>query len=591
MKNGSPDTPEGGAPLRLEDLERTSARFRRAAERLGGTLAGEDMRAALLTAVQEINREALELAAEAAGRALKRENEHPGPDVVDDLRRRLFEGVSFAGIMQREKPLPSDSHTLADWLEQQRWEEPDLRGHVSIILEALWPEVRPGWRQSHAAHLAARRVLHRAKEAGDTLAQEEVAVTRLERATQEELDRARETLGLPWDGTWEETERDGMTEPDARLADYARARWPGREAVDRFQKEARERLEQHRAQQHADLGPENRPPSPWRHDTRNAAGALAHILWTEQVKPALQREKASHAALAYPVSQDLSALWSPRAEVHGDRLVLHGREIARVELVDGAVLDVLKTGRGLTMHRLTRYVISEVFRQDVTGATSAGELFIPGGVAELARIIGDRPSHPEHTLQALRLGQGLHVQWPGGSETGGLWTYHHEKGARGRAGFVSITVNAPLRPFYALRHLGKSEQTLIPVVRLPPFVGRSNDHAAQADFQWHLVRELVDGRRELHEFGGVTLGDERLAALAEQAGLALSLLPRVLDRWTQDGDDGLAFLERMNGGRYHLADNEWFQGARRFLNDTAKRTNRGALAASKRKDRKSRKHT
>jgi len=586
MSDQRKDTTEGGAALRLEDLERTSARFRRAAERLGGALFREETRAALLTAVQEINREALELAAEAAERALKRENEHPGPDVVDDLRRRLFEGVSFAGLMQREKPLPTDSHTLADWLEQQRWEEPDLRGHVSIILEALWPEVRPGWRQTHAAHLAARRVQHKAEEAGDVHATEEAA-KRLELLTQGELDRAREKLGLPWSGTWEaETERDGMTEPDARLADYARARWPGAAGVAYFEKEARERLEQYRAQQHEDLGKENRAPSLWRHDTRSAAGALALILWDVQLRPALVREKASHAALAYPVAGDFSALWSPRTEVQGDRLMLHGEEVARIELIDGAVLDLLKTGRGLTMHRLVRHVVSEVYRQEKGEGTNTGELLVHGGVSELARAIGDRPSHPEDTLQALRWGQALRVHWAGGSETGGLWTYHHEKGTKWAAGFVSITANAPLRPHYAVRQLERNQRILVPVVRLPPFVGRFNDHAAQADFQWLVVRELVDRRKELHEFGGVTLEQERLRALADQAGLALSLLPRVMDRWTQDGKDGFAFLERTEGGRYHLADNEWFQGARRFLDETAKLAKQRAVAASKRKPRK-----
>ena len=47
-------------------------------------------------------------------------------------------------------------------------------------------------------------------------------------------------------------------------------------------------------------------------------------------------------------------------------------------------------------------------------------------------------------------------------------------------------------------------------------------------------------------------GRDRLAELARKAGLPVALVPRVLDRWTQDGTDGAAFLESPSRGRYTL---------------------------------------
>jgi hypothetical protein len=52
---------------------------------------------------------------------------------------------------------------------------------------------------------------------------------------------------------------------------------------------------------------------------------------------------------------------------------------------------------------------------------------------------------------------------------------------------------------------------------------------------------------ELIEHGGVRLADEDLAQLAANVGLASGLVARVIDRWMQDGNDGPAFLARVDG--------------------------------------------
>jgi hypothetical protein len=120
-----------------------------------------------------------------------------------------------------------------------------------------------------------------------------------------------------------------------------------------------------------------------------------------------------------------------------------------------------------------------------------------------------------------------------------------------------LSLGDPILPGYVdrLRGPGRSERRarkLVPLVPLPPFVGRCNEHGAQAAYQLRLVTEMRVRAREIVEQGGVRLESELLAQLAEDVGLSHSLVGRVIERWLRDGDDGPALLERVEAHRYTL---------------------------------------
>lgn len=99
---------------------------------------------------------------------------------------------------------------------------------------------------------------------------------------------------------------------------------------------------------------------------------------------------------------------------------------------------------------------------------------------------------------------------------------------------------------------------MVPALReLPPMVGRERDHGALAELHWLVLLEM---RRRCSEMVGETKEEDRgllLSAgdwnrLAGLAGLPQPTLPRALDRWTCDGEDGHAFLRLVEQDRYTL---------------------------------------
>lgn len=71
---------------------------------------------------------------------------------------------------------------------------------------------------------------------------------------------------------------------------------------------------------------------------------------------------------------------------------------------------------------------------------------------------------------------------------------------------------------------------------------------------------------------------EELAGLATTVGLPQPVLPRLIERWVRDGDDGVACLQRAEADRNHLPDNAAYGQARAFLDEGGRRSLMGAVA-------------
>jgi len=125
----------------------------------------------------------------------------------------------------------------------------------------------------------------------------------------------------------------------------------------------------------------------------------------------------------------------------------------------------------------------------------------------------------------------------------------------------------------------RENKRLVPIASLPPFVGRANDHGAQATASMLLMRELRTRAAELYREGAVRITLDRWAALFHEAGAPSSIIGKVLERWTKDGDDGGAFLAKPDKDAYTLADA--YARERAFLLEAGKREADGSEAGQR----------
>lgn len=319
---------------------------------------------------------------------------------------------------------------------------------------------------------------------------------------------------------------------------------------------------------------------------------FAAILWRTEFQPQPEQEKRKLPAIAYPIANRIRELcFEPGREVRsdGDRSELvsaRGEVLAEIPSMAANDLPVLQSAfrqlSSLTGHRTIRFLVQEGHRQAAEGRADPHIIHRLGGLAAFAEAIGANSKKAQEEVgEVLKAGSSLQLVWPGG-EWNGLWMYGHEsKSARGRQAWVRLELASFLMPHFAKRWLPVDQQQLVPLVPLPPFVGSRQLHAAQAALQFGIVAALVAHRAELLPHGGALFREGELERLARESGLDAAHLPRVLDRWTQDGDDGPMFLERVGKDRYMLANTPPYADGRAFLLEGSKRSIAGKKAGQK----------
>lgn len=436
-----------------------------------------------------------------------------------------------------------------------------------------WPEVLREWLTASAEKLAARAALLSAanqEKNPDALAAEPAAEGRLEQAVRELMPSATKAVRVPPREGLEALGGKSMFALDAALADFiAGLTLNG----------AREAANDWREKWRADWSQARTPGEPacWERwtDPLRIPRVLARVLWTLKVRPELDRERSEIPILALAVVRDLAeSHWAPNRQLvlFDGRAVLRrdGVELAEVPLLDPGDFEAMQRGaerlRSVTGQRVIRHLAREAY--ELHKATPGrADVVIEGGFSGLAEALGERSKKaPETVRDVLRAGQEFKRRWANGSEIGGLWLYRNEVSeARGRRALLVVTVGTVLRPYFALSHLPAGERFGVPVLPMPSFVGNERGWAAQAVFQFLLEAELVARRLELVKEGGAKLTPADFERLAVKAGLPRGSWPKVLDRWTQDGDDGPAMLERVGTERFTLADREPYKAAREWL--------------------------
>ena len=303
---------------------------------------------------------------------------------------------------------------------------------------------------------------------------------------------------------------------------------------------------------------------------------LARVVWADVTAPRLRQR----AALVRPVYQDVTRVHSRTFEAvtRNGQAQLRFEDAPPVEIVAPPNLPAYELGtlepilaRGLaklgsiTGHKVLRWEVNEGHARYMRHEPEAGRLRVEGGWAALAHDVLELASNKARAdVREIVLAQ-AHCRFalPNGS-VGNLLSYSEPKGqgggaARGKRAVVTITLGDALLPTFVQtiesRSLaGRTARRLIPLLDLPPLVGRPNEHGAQATLSMLLAAEFRDRVRELLDHEGVRLTLADFQGLAERAGLPRDAagLAAILDRWTRDGTDGPALLRVVGPDRYTL---------------------------------------
>jgi hypothetical protein len=333
--------------------------------------------------------------------------------------------------------------------------------------------------------------------------------------------------------------------------------------------------------------------------------ALGDVIWTDLVEPRLnvQRQK-NQPALCFQVHQDIQRVMTTGGRVDLVQGVLfdrRGNQVTEIERkpettyqipaldIQRAEALIIRGGErlgSLTSHRLMRWEIRTGHAQALEGVADPRRISIVGGWEELAQRSGCGASHKNaDDIRAILHAQAHLCFSFGKNQRGNLITYTFTPESRIRRAEIAIVLGDALLPNFVLTDMrGSSRRVrelrrLVPIVDLPPFVGRPNDHGPQASFQAQLVAELRKRAVELVQRGGVLLTPEDMVKMAEAVELPRILLPKVLDRWRHDGDDGPSFLQLIDRDRYTLADAH--APAREFLKQSGNSEVKGAASGRK----------
>ena len=326
--------------------------------------------------------------------------------------------------------------------------------------------------------------------------------------------------------------------------------------------------------------------SPWLMD-------LAIVLWTDRVRDRLAAERRGVAALVMPVHEDVVRLHTKarrEEEPNGQRSLAFADgpmvklPVPTMESGDiSNIVHLVQRGSQLlgsvTAHRLLRWeILSGYSRLAVEGLSSDfRSLRVEGGWRELTQErLGLRKEDQIADVRAIAHAQAhAYVRKVDGT-IGNLITLSEVPSRGSVAGPIEIVLGTMLMPYHvhelprsdAKTREARDARKLVPVVDIPPLVGRSNEHGAQATLSMLVVRELRGRARALADGDGVELGDEDWARLAREAGLPASVVRNVRDRWRNDGDDGPAFLLEVSPGRYRLGSTH--KAAQDFLDESGR---------------------
>lgn len=335
------------------------------------------------------------------------------------------------------------------------------------------------------------------------------------------------------------------------------------------------------SQEEADTWAPWLPPSGGGFPARHTRLVIA--LWDDLVRPRLERAARNPPALARVVHAPVTALLSaPKVREEGGQMALDLGLPA--PCIVREVADLPSAARGIELfksihaHRVLWHIVRAAHERAATTPGWSPHLEYEGGYGALAEACGIGGRDGAVKVRALvDLFSVLDLTLP--NYQGGLLTRTFIEAKGQRRALLKLIPGTPLLPGYVheLQRVAgtasiaaRREQDLIPLLPVPPVLGRANDAGPQATLQLLVVAHLRDHAPDLAEGRGAPLPLDTWARLAAQAHVPRSLAPTLLPHWQEDHQDGPAVLKRVGRDRYTLGDAH--APARTFLEDGGRRS-------------------
>lgn len=320
---------------------------------------------------------------------------------------------------------------------------------------------------------------------------------------------------------------------------------------------------------------------------------VAEAVWLDRVKKRIEILQKKPPALTYIVNEQVhrpmrsGIKFDPEAGKIIDR---RGQELAFINMDESTKIlpsmniemiqrilrpENIKVLSTINAHRLLRWEVQTVTKQFVEGMIDARALKVYGGYQELAVLLGvGNSKKAAEQLRDIIVWQAAPRFYQPNGRYGNMLSFDYTPSGHGRQALLQLVLGNMMLPHYVYELLNMpqacvSDRRLIPIVDMPPLIGRPADQGAQPTFQMEILVEMRKGAKEFATNGCVRIAQTRRGELAEKAGLSKRLYSKVIDRWIVDGTDAPAFLNMVEKDHYALGSH--YKQAQDFIIEAGKK--------------------
>jgi hypothetical protein len=323
---------------------------------------------------------------------------------------------------------------------------------------------------------------------------------------------------------------------------------------------------------------------------------LASALWQDDVKKRIKFSNKNVPALTTSVQNPISKMLAPKNKVleHENNIQVFHQDsllgIISIPTIPQNIISTVFNGvqklNTVTGHRFTRHLVVNAFEQMINGNSDYRVLKRDRGATDIADELGLKGNKHITNIKEI-LHAMAYFEFRGHQLSGNLIQLSKYKSpitGRKDEGYL-ITIGTPLLPYQTFEaYKNGSCSLLIPLLKDPPLVGSSRSHAGQYLLQMNLMGEFSKNSVQLARSGAIQLSQQKLEEFAKACDLTSEVLIKIIDRWTQDGDDGAKFIEKVEDDFYTLGPEH--QKALEFLQRQGElrieQSNRGKSSAIKR---------
>lgn len=321
---------------------------------------------------------------------------------------------------------------------------------------------------------------------------------------------------------------------------------------------------------------------------------IALTRWIDRIRKFVHKKLEKPAALTAPIFKQVSESLVRGLTLNENRNALidkAGKQVLKFDTAATMQIDtaesILRSSipllSSITAHHIVRWQFLEVHKQFLLGQKEPRKLVIEGGFQKLGELSGAGTSKRiiDNIRKIIFAQAGCLFRYRRGDKIweGNLISFDHWQAKGRNASLLEIEMRAPGCPGFVqelpIGGLELSEQrALIPIVGLPEFVGRSNEHGSQACFQMELFIEMRMRAKELYERDGILLNDDGWLQIAERARMPHSLINKVLECWVAND-----YIERRENYVFNIGSK--YKEAKVMLMKAGEAELKGAKAGKK----------